>query len=354
VLFRHLLRTSNSERGISIIEMLASIAISGLVVGVAFSGFDVYRQSFVRDQSRSSVNQSLTGVSSLIGPDILQIGQGLTDDPNFEAVSVVQTNIPGTNDKSSVITITKALVSASLPICADIDAGTTDDITVMDTTDPDLGGCSFVDNLPRNTPDGWPDILKIFRDNRVKSGGSARAYIYDGSENYEIFDYTDETYDSSKAFMETNTHTWQHDYSKNGTGRIHIVEQRTYFLHRKDGEDTGALKLIVDPPQEIVDGDLSNVDDYDTLTLAENIANFEVVVSLIEDVTEDTTYECRVIPPGDDECLPDEVSYSWANIQYIEMITTLAPEEEELRRSSLTEEDLVLTERFFPRNVFSF
>ena len=79
-----------------------------------------------------------------------------------------------------------------------------------------------------------------------------------------------------------------------------------------------------------------------------------MVVSLIEDVTEDTTYECRVIPPGDDECLPDEVSYSWANIQYIEMITTLAPEEEELRRSSLTEEDLVLTERFFPRNVFSF
>lgn len=342
MLYRHLLRTNNSEKGISIIEMLASILISGLVVGVAFSGFDVYRQSFVRDQSRSSVNQSLTGVSSLIGPDILQIGQGLTDDPNFEAVSVTQEDIPGTDDKSSVITITKALVSASLPICADIEAGTTDDITVMDTTNPDLGGCDFVDSLPKNTPDGWPDILKIFRDNRVKSGGTTRAYIYDGSANFEIFNYTGETYDSSKAFMETDTHTWQHDYSKNGTGRVHIVEQRTYRLNRDAGEDSGTLELVIN-------GDESNV-----LTLAENIANFEVVVSLIEDVSEETTYQCRIIPPGDDDCLPDGVPYSWAQIQYIEMITTLAPDEEDFKRSGLTEEDLVLTERFFPRNVFSF
>ncbi|MBE9222123.1 hypothetical protein IQ215_05380 [Cyanobacterium stanieri LEGE 03274] len=388
VLFRHLRQTNNSERGVSIIEMLASIAFSGLVVGVAFTGFNEYRQSFVRDQSRRSVNQSFTGVSSLIGPDILQIGQGLTDDPNFPTVRVVQTDIPGTTDKSSIITITKALVSSSLPICADISKGSsTAKIMIRDDVPDSNGkkksGCQIPDSIPFNddnpdlSGDGWPDILKVFRDNRLNQGGSIEAYIYAGEQtdlnnkkvhDYEIFNYTGEITENqdgtsmtpsqnnepARAFITTDGHTWKNDYSSVGTGRIHIIERRSYFLHRKEGEDSGFLKLIIDPPQEIVDGDLSNIDDYDTLTVAENIANFEVVVNIIEDVSEDTTHKCRIIPPGDDDCFPDNLQYSWAKIQYIEMITTLAPDQKDFKRSGLTEEDLVLTERFFPRNVFSF
>ncbi|MGY6530090.1 MAG: hypothetical protein ACXITR_09190 [Cyanobacterium sp.] len=378
--------------------MLASILISGLVVGVAFTGFNEYRQSFVRDQSRNRVNQSLTGVSSLIGPDILQIGQGLTDDPNFETIRVVQRDIPGTTDKSSVITITKALVSSSLPICADIDKGSsTTKIMIMDNTNPiSSSGCRLVDNLPPKTEnadgseatpkgDGWPDILKVFRNNRLNQGGSIKAYIYAGEQtdannnkvhNYEVFNYTGEITENedgnsmtpspnnapARAFIETDGHTWAHDYSSVGTGRIHIIERRTYFLHRKEGEDSGTLKLMINPPDDIVNGTW-NDDDIDEnnvsiLTLANDIANFEVKVSVLEDVEGNTTHECRVIPPppapNPARCLPTGVQYSWANIQYIETETTLAVDELDLSRSGLKEEDLTLTEKFFPRNVFSF
>ena len=368
--------------------------ISALVVGVAFSGFNVYRQSFVRDQSRNQVNQSLTGVSSLIEPDILQIGQGLTDDPNFETVKVVQRDIPGTTEKSSVITITKAIVSAALPICDDVTAGTsTNRIMVMDDVKYENGipdengqrksGCQLVDTQPSNSADGdgWPDILKVFRDNRINQEGTITAYIHGGEKTdadgnkvneYELFNYTGEitededgnsmtpspTNKPARAFITTDGHTWVHDYSSVGTGRIHIVERRTYFLDRREGEESGTLKLMINPPDEVANGtwDWDDIDENDTniLTLADGIANFEVIVTLVEDMDGDTTHECRVIPPNGDSCFPSDVPYSWAQIQYIETQTTLTIDELDLSRSGLEEKDLVLTERFFPRNVFSF
>ena len=379
--------------------MIVSMLISGFVVAGAFSGFNIYRQTFVQDQSRREVNQSLTGISSLIEPDILQIGQGLTDDPNFETVRVVQTDIPGTTEQSSVITITKAIVSAALPICDDITAGTsTNRIMVMDDVkydedgDPDpingqkKSGCQLVDTQPSNSPDGdgWPDILKVFRDNRINQGGTIKAYIYAGEildadgnkvNNYQTFNYTGEITENAdgnsmtpspgnppaRAFITTDGNTWDYDYSSVGTGRINIIERRTYFLDRQEGEDSGTLKVIIDPPQSVVDGDLSGIDsdDVNVLSLAEGIANFEVTVSLLEDVNDNNPFGCKLIPPPPTadpvNCpFPPGFQYSWANIQSIETKTTLYLDEKDLTRNRLTEDDLVLTERFFPRSVFSF
>ncbi|MBF2058019.1 MAG: prepilin-type N-terminal cleavage/methylation domain-containing protein [Cyanobacterium sp. T60_A2020_053] len=357
-LFPPKITNSESQQGITMIEMIASMLISSLVVAFAFNGFAYYRQSFLRDQSRNRVNQSFGGVSTLIGPDILQIGEGLTDDPRFPAVEVRQTPIPGTDpvENSSEILIRKAVITDSLPLCADITAGTSTNVLIFDDTGGGEPGCDLIDN----DGDGVPDLLANWSRNRQTRGGTVRAYIYDGASDWEFFDYTGEiTQDGSGnvitpsgsnpaelALLTTNSHTWANNYSASGSSKIYIIEERLYRLSRSAGEESGTLQLIVDR------------NTANPLDLASNIENFEILINVAEDAQATTTFNCTVIPPTVQAHCPDYTNfadYSWAQIQDIQVTTTLNLDDEDLPQNvEFREEDLRLTEKFFPRNVFSF
>lgn len=352
---------SSAESGISFLEIIATVFISTLILNFAFKGFSDYRQTYLRDQVTNDVNQRIRSVFGMVGPDIKQTGEGLISDPNFPAIVVSKVNVPNTSPVETTyeIIIRRGIIDTPLPICQNISAGTNSAVMVMDDSPSANPGCELFDN----DDDGWPDVVKQWRDKRLSDGGTVRGYIYDGVGNGEFFDYNGEiTKDSSNADMtpaagspattpyrvslDNSSHTWANTYTPNPSSRIYLIEERRY-------------RLELDP----TDPELNNfqvvIDDNETLDLVAGIDQLSIKANVKQEES-GTTYECDVIPPSvSTDCTPnlaDVTSYSWAQIQSIEITVTALPADTLSQNASdyISSSDLELTEKFFPRNVFSF
>lgn len=352
-----------SQRGISYVEIIATMLMSSIVLNFAFQGFADYRQTYLKDQVSINVNQRLRNVFGMIEPDIKQTGEGLISDPKFPAIMVSQVPIPNTNpvETTNEITIRRGLIDSSLPICQKITAGTSDPVMVMDASPGAHQGCELFDN----DNDGWSDVAKQWRDKRLSNGGQVRAYLYDGQGNGEFFDYTGEiTKDNSNANMtptagspaitpytvslNNGSHTWQNSYTPNASSRIYLIEERRYRVEVDPNDpDVNILQLVID--------------DNETLNLVSDINKLNITTNLKQELLASSqVYECDVIPPNQSsDCSPNLTnidSYSWAQIQSIDITVTALPGDS-LSQSALRylqASDLELTQKFFPRNIFSF
>lgn len=333
------------------IEALATLLIGSIILGFAFSGFLSMRQIFVSDRDKVEANQRLRTIFSTLAPDIQQTGEGLVSDPKLPAIEIKEVTIPNTTKKTSEIIVRKAVLPSVLNVCEEITDGTTTPINVIDNSDPTDNFCKVNDFQPSNNgvsnPDGWPDTVKIWRDLRLSKGDELYAYIYNQNGEGEFFNYTgEEILDIDGDEMtpavgtppytvniETNSHTWSRDYPKDSV--IYLIDERKFRV-----DEDNNLQLILN------NGEVFEV--------TEGIEKLDIKV-ILQKESGGTEYVCRKIPPTvASDCTPEFLNplteYSWAQIKTINVTAHILPNSE----GTLQEEDLKLTQQFFPRNRLSF
>ncbi|MGI0480208.1 hypothetical protein ACN4EE_05395 [Geminocystis sp. CENA526] len=347
-LYLQLYSNKHQKYGFTMLEAMATLLIGSLILGFAFSGFLSARQIFLSDRAKVEANQRLRTIFTTIGPDIQQTGEGLVSDPKLPAIEITEVTIPDSTEKTSEIIVRKAVSPLFLNLCTDITANTTSSPNVIDNSDPNDNFCKVNDFQPI---DGWPDTLKKWRDLRQSNGDTLYAYIYDQNGGGEFFDYTgEEILDEDGEDMTpsvdtpphtvnltTNNHTWTREYLEGSV--IYLIDERKYRVVNNN------LQLVLNNSQ--------------VLDIVENVDKLDITVTLQIEMG-GTEYVCRKIPPTvSGDCTPNfptDTEYSWAQIKSINVTAKILPGEDTNSTTAgvLQEEDLSLTQKFFPRNRLSF
>jgi prepilin-type N-terminal cleavage/methylation domain-containing protein len=85
---RYNLLATKENKGFSLIELIVTMAISSIVVASVSQLLLQTQNSFSRDQKRVSTNQKMSSVLEIIGREIRQAGELITD-PDFPTVQVI-------------------------------------------------------------------------------------------------------------------------------------------------------------------------------------------------------------------------------------------------------------------------
>jgi len=335
--------------GFTMLEALATLLIGSIILSFAFGGFLSTRKIFLSDRGKLEANQRLRTVFTTIGPDIQQTGEGLVSDPKLPAIEIKEVTIPHSTNKTSEIILRKAISPLFFNLCTDITAGTTSYPNVIDNSDPNDNFCKVNDYQPI---DGWPDTVKILRDLRLNKGDKLYAYIYNKNGGGEFFDYTGEEIlgadgnamtpsvgtSPHTVNLKTNNHTWTRNYLEGSV--IYLIDERQYRVVNNK------LQLVLNNSQ--------------VLDIVENVDKLDITATLQKEVG-GTEYVCRKIPPtATGDCSPSfpdpATEYSWAQIKSINVTAKILPGEDSNSNTAaiLREEDLTLTQKFFPRNRLSF
>lgn len=342
-------KKDNNQLGFTLTEIIVSLLIGAIVLSSALGALVSIRQIIVRDRSEANVNQRLRTAFNTIGPDIQQTGEGLVVQPTFPVLEVSSVTIPGGGgETTSQLTIRKNSQIREIFVCGAIAAGDTQ-INLVDTTGGTISSqCQL--GTDANT-DGWPDVIRRWQLRRIDGGGNQLGFIFDSaSGNGEFFTYTGEQTllagsvamtPTASVFPEIINFSLNSGLANNynsGSTIIYLLEERIYRVNLT----TNQLQLVVN--------------DTDIFNLVENIAQLEVDV-LLQESSSGTVHNCTIIPPPNGSCNPAYTSnYTWNQIRGVRMkIVAQPPENSFINASSaFSEEDLSLTQIFFPRNRLSF
>ncbi|AFY96240.1 prepilin-type N-terminal cleavage/methylation domain-containing protein [Chamaesiphon minutus PCC 6605] len=118
----------NSNKGFTLLELLAGLIIMSIVGGLAMNAFLYASSSFNKDKKTIETNQNLSAVLEIIGNDIRQAGEGINDgsfpaiefslDPNNTTASTAPNTL--NSQASSRIIIRKSVQPQPLTLCQTI------------------------------------------------------------------------------------------------------------------------------------------------------------------------------------------------------------------------------------------
>ena len=315
----------SNVRGYSFLELVVGATLASLTLSLAFSVVFSNRNLYVRDNARINTNQNIRTAIDLIGADVRQTGEFITD-RNFPVI--VLTDDPVNGD---TLTIRRGLEETLLPVCLDVVDGVTDIAIAL--PNPAIAACSRVAR-EADASGVWPDNIFTWQTIRQDANGnSINAFIFDednSPSDGEFFVYTDErrtpaeapvTPDSLSTYaLTSNNGTWLNSYSPDGANlpTLALLEQRRFWL-----DENGNLVLdFVD-----VDGNVNNQ------FVVSDVTEFQVQLTM-QDGTVRTTFN-----PGDD----------WSQIASVDI--TLSGSSAFNATDSI---DQTITSSFLPRNVLSF
>jgi prepilin-type N-terminal cleavage/methylation domain-containing protein len=126
--------TRTSNKGFTLLELLAGMMITLIVGGLAMQAFINASAMFSKDKKTIESDQNLSAVLEIIGNDIRQAGENISD-VNFPVVEFITNTDTDSMAGSSKITIRRGL-SEGLTLCKDLPVDPTSTITipVVDTT----------------------------------------------------------------------------------------------------------------------------------------------------------------------------------------------------------------------------
>lgn len=307
----------NSSKGFTFIELLVGMLVASIVVSMGFSALVYNRKLYLEDEARNTVNQNLRIAMDLVGTDIKQAGERLTD-PNFPVVRI--TNSGG----NSTLILLRKLDLPVLPVCAAIRAGFSDPLFMAQTATPPATPPAGCNPLPDTDGDAHPDNLGAWRNHRCRQDGVegcqgnssewAQAYIYDGTGNGEFFDFVGEGSTTFDVRRRTG-HTWTRAY--NTSSSVYLLEKRQFSL------SGNTLQL--------------SINDQTPLDLVKQLTRFEVRAFMQSGT------------PAAGKTIFPQTGDSWQQIQNLQVnLTAQSP------NSDLTSgRNLTASSRFFPRNVLS-
>jgi prepilin-type N-terminal cleavage/methylation domain-containing protein len=131
--------THHLDKGFTLLELLVGLVIMSIVGGLALNAIVEAGKSYGSDKRNIESNQNLSAVLEIIGNDIKQAGEQISEN-TFPVVSIEPNAAPGSMPGSSIITIRRA-VAPRLTLCQNIPASTSSltSLIVADsalTTDP--------------------------------------------------------------------------------------------------------------------------------------------------------------------------------------------------------------------------
>ena len=114
--------TRTSNKGFTLLELLIGMIITLIIGGLAMQAFINASATFSKDKKSIDSNQNLSAVLDIIGNDIKQSGENISDD-KFPTIEFAINTDSGSMSGSSKITVRRALTS-SLTLCQTIAANT--------------------------------------------------------------------------------------------------------------------------------------------------------------------------------------------------------------------------------------
>jgi type IV pilus assembly protein PilW len=289
----------------TMVELLLAMVIAGLIAAAALSLAFSSRDLYEGDRVRTDLNQNLRSGVDLLGMEIRQAGERLPLD--FPAIEIVD----GGGSNPDTMIVRRNLLDAVLPICAEIQAGTTvQSIRVASDATTPPPGCSPVEDA---NSDSYPDNVDEWRAYRDANGGTITVYLFNpvsGAGEYVLYDGDDAT--SHHLGVDSDA-GWQQTYLVNEQCRVYVLEQHAYEVAG------GVLRYVAD-------GDTAN-----PVNLVHDIVDFQVRAVLLDGTVLDSF----------------STSDDWSDLESIE-ITLTDRSDSGPRPLSRT-----VTTRFFPRNALS-
>jgi len=340
-----------------LLELIAGVIIGGILIQLAYFGFSLNRQMYLNDAKRNEVDQTLKSAFDLIGPSIIQAGQGVGSNPQFPVIAITAPDADGNN----TITLTQFSSTVQLPICGQIDAGSPTDITVVDTHPPDvvtnppdppgiIPGCDLVDG----DADGYPDNVAIWRNLRLSNKGALTINLHNNANgDLTQLQYTGEKfYDSAGAEITgtptvgqvaratlTVSGTVTANYTAGSAAQLLLVERRTY---RRNGD--------------VLETRLNNSGAWSGLV--NGIGRFRATATVKQGAVNSI---CSALPAtiGAAACSPALTkTYEWSQIYSIEIslkARALPNNEPGLTKGAIDAiNSLEETQSFYPRNLLNF
>ncbi|MBE9241298.1 PilW family protein [Synechocystis salina] len=333
-----------NNRGVTVIELIVSVVIAGILLQLASFAFFVNREMYLKDAAKNDTNQNLRTVFDIVGPAITQAGEGVGVDSSFPVISIEP--FPSGSDNSK-LTVRQLKVSTKLRICQGLTAGAQTSITVLTSDLAAPAGCVPVDGNGDNYPDDWLE----WRSYRQSNGGTLGIYIYDGSGRLERLNYTGEKiYDAGGGAISGTpsanqvasasidvTGTLANTYTAGGATRLIIVEERTYQLNGNTLQ--------------------TSIDGGSPVNLINNVGQFTVRAAVRQG---NTVSQCTTLLPQTNSftCSPTLAdTYNWSQIDGIEVTSkpNLASNTPGLSTTNIDNiNSRIQTQTFYPRNLINF
>ncbi|PNY81166.1 PilW family protein [Deinococcus koreensis] len=209
------------EQGLTLVELLVTMMISGLLLVLTLEVVNSNRRLYDTDSRRVEVNQNLQSALRVVSNDVRQTGERL------------RRNVPALElrvGSSDTLTIRRNLLDVVLPLCADLDSGTTA-ATLYVALQP---GTPVADCQAAT-----PALVAPWEAFRNAHGGAVKAFIFDPVHGRgETFTY--DAADAAGRFIHRSGGTWLNSYRTNDGPVIYLLETRTYAV------TAGQLTLSVD------------------------------------------------------------------------------------------------------------
>jgi prepilin-type N-terminal cleavage/methylation domain-containing protein len=386
-----LIQTSN--KGFTLIELLVGLVITFIITGLAFDAFINSSNSFRNDQRNIDNSQNLSAILELVGNDIQQAGEQITEG-SFPVIKIEPNTDSDSMPGSSKITIRRALTSA-LTLCSDTLAATTVTslVVVADTPTQTNANCKVgdlstnVQKLTGSSPGALsPSIIRP--KNTLMVARKYRCKLDDPTIDYTAYDttpYTPDTIDfclTSKptpdlekvraAMSDTSGKIWTFDYTDDSytattntatppvtttTASISVANMGT---PPTTGSPATAVTYLVGTPIYLIEERIYTLDNAGNLnmqrdggnpgTLIKGIWQFNVSAKVYTNTTD------KIIDPNYIiNFNPSTSGYNWKTLAGIK-VDLQAKYDGTGRNATPTPADiekLSARAEFFPRNVLS-
>ncbi|BDM77342.1 PilW family protein [Acaryochloris marina] len=334
-----------SNKGFTLVELLVTTLIATVVLVSSLGLISDQRRRFVSDQVRAESNQTLRVGLDLIGADIKNTGDFLETDINLPVVTVID----GASGAPDEIILQRKLISDTLTVCEDVNAGATTTITVA--VRPGAGDCPIYSD---GNNDDLNDPLTLARRERCEQddvAGCARnaalaantcddecvtAYIYDPvNQEGEFFSYMFEEPDASpnptlNRIYLGDSATFANTYQLANRPIIYLLEQRHYRLNNN------VLQLSVNRGNFV--------------SIVNQVADFQVQAQLTTNPNPQDSFNSNPSVSGDPGVY--QQTTPWQTLQFLQVdLQSVDPSESDL--TELDADQRQIASRFYPRNARS-
>lgn len=313
--------------GFSLVELLVSSIIATSVLGLASSIVFSNRNLYLKDASRTQVNQNIRGTLDIIGSDIRQAGERLPDD--FPAVVVDNGTLADPNSPDTLF-VYRSLSDVVLSICADISSSNSNPVSI-----------AVVPSIPTTSAECLPDPLKDAQITEwdtflSENPNIVNAYIYDQTNTVGEFFLLDSIDAGNYQIIRAGgSGNWTRNYSAGNDVRVYLLEERQFFLSNLDPDPANCLN-----PGEFLTLVINNDCANQRFGLSGDMEDFQV------QVCQQTTALCNPSLSFADSAA--EVT-GWSDISSVDVSVTSSIDFAAGRATQRT-----VDSRFFPRNVLSF
>jgi prepilin-type N-terminal cleavage/methylation domain-containing protein len=349
-----------SQRGFTLVELIAGIALSLAVGGLALKALSTTQRGFAADRNNIENGQKLSSVLDIISSDIRQAGEQISES-SFPVVQVINDGskgsklilyraiteplglcqaLPASIAATSIVTTSNnSSFNITNPSCTPESTGT--------SPDPAKAKC---DNYP-NKQQEWCKI----RFNVVKMPG----ILHNLSGTLQPFVYTSETPDdynktnSSKNIVSITTDSFTPTVNFPVNSTAYIIEKRAYlicnnqlkvWINATDTDSCPATEPVaIDPTRPF----------RSFQTIATNVEKMDIITSIRTPAA--TSTDPDVVSSLTANSAFPTATETWQSIQGLNIkLRTTHPEGKSFSSLSTQEQEkLVVEGKFYPRNIMS-